>query len=68
MTSFAKNYFPQTDVYGIDPSGKSIEDAIQQFKTIEFKILHNNQMPYASSSMDFVFSAGVFHHIPFEAP
>lgn len=66
MTFFAKKYFPNSALYGIDPSSKSIEDAAEQFKDITFEVLQNNTMPYQNASMDFVFAAGVFHHIPFD--
>ena len=66
MTSYAKKYFPQSMLFGIDPSSKSIEDGKRQYADIEFDVLQNNKMPYKDASMDVIYSAGVFHHIPFD--
>jgi ubiquinone/menaquinone biosynthesis C-methylase UbiE len=66
MTFFAEKQFQKSKFYGIDPSSESIKEAQANFKSIEFSVLYNNIMPYANDSMDFVFAAGVFHHIPFD--
>ena len=68
MTNYAQQYFPHANIFGIDPSSKSIEYAQQIFKNtpITFNILEGNKTPYADQNFDLIYAAGVFHHIPFE--
>lgn len=68
MTNFVQQTFPNAKLYGTDPSPKSIEQAKNSFKNIQFSINsdENTSLCYESKTFDVIFSAGVFHHIPFE--
>lgn len=68
MTKYARSYFPQATVCGIDPSAKSIEFAQYQYgnSAMHFSLLTDDTLPYADKSMDLIYAAGVFHHIPFD--
>lgn len=68
MTHFVQMMFPNASVYGIDCSSKSIEAAKKQFPHIQFSISEeeNEKMEFAEETFDLIFSAGVFHHIPFQ--
>ncbi|MGB7978222.1 MAG: class I SAM-dependent methyltransferase [Chlamydiales bacterium] len=68
MTHFVRNQFPRAQLYGVDPSPKSVEEARRQFNGILFS-LNSDERPeldFSSSLFDLIFSAGVFHHIPFD--
>jgi ubiquinone/menaquinone biosynthesis C-methylase UbiE len=67
MTHFVQQEFPQAKVYGIDPSPKSIEEAKTHYEKIRFSTHseEQKQLPFRDDSFDLIFSAGVFHHIPF---
>lgn len=66
MTSIFKKNYQNAEVYGIDPSSKSIEYAARHYPDIKFAALENKSLPYAASSMDLIFAVGVFHHILFD--
>lgn len=67
MAHFVKYYFPQADVYGIDPSQDSIEVAQEAYSHITFSSFYDDEpIPFANNSFDLIYAAGVFHHIPFE--
>lgn len=67
MTYFVKNAFKNASVYGVDPSPKSVEEAKSQFSGIEFCLSsdQHSHLDFKNESFDLIFSAGVFHHIPF---
>ncbi len=67
MTHFVKKTFPKALVHGVDPSPKSIETAQKQFHGIQFSLScdQHSHLDFKSESLDLIFSAGVFHHIPF---
>ncbi len=68
MTNFVQQSFPQAGVYGVDPSPKSIQAASQQFPHLHFSLSseESTQLHFKTDFFDIIFSAGVFHHIPFE--
>jgi ubiquinone/menaquinone biosynthesis C-methylase UbiE len=66
MTELVHKVFPQATLFGIDPSEKSIEVAQRNFKTPHFFWFDGNKTDFTDQSMDLIFAAGVFHHIPFE--
>lgn len=68
MTNFVKETFPKAHVYGVDPSSKSIETAKKKFPGIEFSINSDEKekLAFEAKTFEIIFSAGVFHHIPFE--
>lgn len=65
MTSFVKNIYQGADVYGVDPSVESIEVARMAYETINFSV-SGDKLEFDDNSLDVIFSAGTFHHIPFE--
>ncbi|MBU6383010.1 MAG: methyltransferase domain-containing protein [Verrucomicrobia bacterium] len=67
MTQFVHNEFPNGQIYGVDPSPKSIEAAQKQCPGVMFSVNSEEsmQLDFENHSLDLVFSAGVFHHIPF---
>lgn len=67
MTNFVKHQFTKAHMFGVDPSPKSIEEAKTQFKEIDFSI-NSDELPrlnFPSDHFELIFTAGVFHHIPF---
>ena len=66
MTELTLKAIPQAEAFGIDPSAKSIEEAQRNFKAPHFFWFDGATAPFANNSMDLIFAAGVFHHIPFE--
>lgn len=68
MTHFVQHSFPKGALYGVDPSPKSIEQAQRQFPQIHFFLNSEEEtrLEFSDGFFDLIFSAGVFHHIPFE--
>lgn len=68
MTHFVQSEFPHAKLYGVDPSPKSIETAKNQFQDIHFSLSSEEtvKLKFEDSFFDIIFSAGVFHHIPFD--
>lgn len=63
-----KEYFPNSFIYGIDVSKKSIEYATNKNKhlTNTFYSLYDGQtIPFDVKKFDIILAANVFHHIPF---
>lgn len=60
-----RDFFPHSQIICTDVSSRSIEIAKRRFPGREESILiEGNGIPLASESVDVVFSACVFHHIP----
>ena len=58
-------YFPHSKIMGVDVSEKSIEIAKQRFSPNAILQSYDGEtLPYEDSSLDIIFSACVFHHIP----
>lgn len=68
MTNYVRKTFSKAKVYGVDPSPKSIEEAKSSFEEIHFSINSEEKedLEFKNGTFDLIFSAGVFHHIPFE--
>lgn len=66
MTSFVSKEFPKVNVYGVDPSPKSIEEA-KRFENIKFSVSsdQNTKLNFEDNYFDVIYAAGAFHHIPF---
>ena len=67
MTHFVKKMFPKGELFGVDPSPKSIEAAKKYFSEITFSVNSEEKahLNFEDHFFDLIFSAGVFHHIPF---
>lgn len=66
MTELVHKVFPLAKVSGIDPSAKSIDEAQKSFTKPHFAWFDGARAPFNNQSMDLIFAAGVFHHIPFD--
>lgn len=68
MTDFVAKEFAQAQLFGVDPSPKSIKAAQLKYPAINFCL--NSQttsdLPFEDNEFDIIYSAGTFHHIPFE--
>jgi len=64
MAHEVQSLFKDAHVYGVDPSSESIEEAQEINPDINFSV-SNDTIPFDRGSFDLVYSAGVFHHIPF---
>lgn len=65
MTSFVQHIFVHADMYGVDPSTESIEIAREAYEGIHFSP-SDETLHFPDNSFDFIYAAGVFHHIPFD--
>lgn len=68
MTSCVSTYFPHAQLYGVDPSHQSIQTAQQAFPSLNFSVNSEEKtvLDFKDAHFDIIFSAGTFHHIPFE--
>lgn len=66
MTHFVSQQFPQSIIHGVDPSTESIKIAQESYPNITFGVSGDTLENFADNTFDVIFSAGVFHHIPFE--
>lgn len=63
-----KEYFPNSYVYGIDVSQKSIEYATNKNKDLKntfYSVYDGMSIPFDIKHFDIILAANVFHHIPF---
>jgi SAM-dependent methyltransferase len=67
MTSFLKQQFPRSTVFGVDPSPKSIEIAQKNYPEVSFAVNSDTSttVEFPDELFDVVCAAGAFHHIPF---
>ncbi len=66
MTLEVKKLFPNTSLYGVDPSSESIDLAKKTVPTGFFYTSGGTTLSFFESNMfDVIYCAGVFHHIPF---
>jgi SAM-dependent methyltransferase len=63
---FFRKYFGRSEIYCADVSERSIEIAQARFPGNEQYVLIGRHVPMETHSVDIVFSACVFHHIPHE--
>ena len=68
MTHYVKKNFPKAELFGVDSSPKSIKEAQTNFDGITFSVNSEEhpQLDFKTHFFDLIFSAGVFHHIPFK--
>ncbi len=66
MTELVHKTFPQARLFGVDPSEKSIQVAQQNFSNPLFAWFDGIRTAFQNQSMDLIFAAGVFHHIPLD--
>ncbi|HRH35228.1 MAG TPA: class I SAM-dependent methyltransferase [Catalimonadaceae bacterium] len=66
LTYFSQ-YFPEADLFGIDVSELSIEEAAaKKIPKTEVKVYDGINIPYADNQFDAILVATVMHHIRFE--
>ena len=65
MTHAVQKRFPHATMHGVDPSPESIKVAQKNHPRIQFKVSEDNLRIFKDNTFDLIFSAGVFHHIPF---
>lgn len=63
MTEYIKRYFMYSKIYGADISQKSIIQARESFRGIDFSVIDGSYLPFEEREFDLVVAAGVFHHI-----
>lgn len=66
MTNYVQKQFVQATIYGTDPSQLSIEYAAKHHPRITFAHLQKNELNFPANTFDLIYTAGVFHHIPFD--
>lgn len=68
MTNFVSKYFQQAQIFGVDPSIKSIENAQATYNHINFSVNSESdtKLLFKNEMFDLIFCAGTFHHIPFD--
>ncbi len=68
MTSYVNQYFPQAEIYGVDPSPESIKIAQELYPNMHFGINYDDKpdLEFADNSFDLSLAVGAFHHIPFK--
>lgn len=68
MTHYVSQLFTKAQIYGIDPSLKSIETAQRLFPSLTFFVNHEQHvnLNFEDNTFDLIYAAGVFHHIPFD--
>jgi ubiquinone/menaquinone biosynthesis C-methylase UbiE len=65
--SFFSTYFPKSQLFGIDVSEKSIEEAAARtIPNAEVRAYNGTQIPYPNDAFDLILVATVMHHIRFE--
>jgi SAM-dependent methyltransferase len=63
---YFRKYFSESEIICADVSGRSIEIAQTRFPGQEKYLIIDQSIPLPSASLDVVFTACVFHHIPHE--
>lgn len=65
---FIRKYLPQSSIFSVDVSGRSIEAARERNKGLRdatFETFDGSHIPFGIA-FDVVLIANVFHHVPFE--
>ena len=63
---FLSEYFPSSNIHGVDISEKSLAIASEKYGSLgDFQVFDGKTTSYSDETFDVVFSAGVFHHVPF---
>jgi SAM-dependent methyltransferase len=64
---YFRKYFPRSQLTCADVSGRSLEVSRARFPGDEvYAPLAGDRLPFSDNSLDLIFSACVFHHIPHE--
>lgn len=64
---FFRQYFPASQLYGIDVSEKSIEEAKEKnIPEADLKVYNGTEIPFADNFFDLILVATVLHHIRFD--
>ena len=66
MTNEVKKLFPNSTIYGVDPSSESIEIAKKEYPEIPFYVSRTTVPFFENNLFDVIYCAGVFHHIPYK--
>jgi ubiquinone/menaquinone biosynthesis C-methylase UbiE len=62
---FFNSYFPQATISGIDPSGESIQAAMQRgIPACTFTTYDGSHIPFPEKSFDLIFLSCILHHVP----
>ena len=65
-SSFLSEYFPGSNLHGVDVSEKSLAIASERYECLgEFLVFDGETTTFSDETFDVVFSAGVFHHVSF---
>ena len=65
-TPFLSEYFPDANLHGVDVSEKSLAIASERYECLgDFLVFDGKTTTYSDETFNVVFSAGVFHHVPF---
>ena len=66
MTSFVNKYFPQAEIFGVDPSLESIKIAQKNYPQLHFSTNYDEKpdLDFEDASFDLALAVGAFHHIP----
>ena len=65
-TPFLSEYFPDSNLHGVDVSEKSLAIASERYECLgDFLVFDGKKTKYFDETFDVVFSAGVFHHVSF---
>jgi len=59
---FFKRYFPKSDIFIFDISKKSLKIAAEKFSFV--KVIYEDELFSYRNFFDFIFVAGVYHHVP----
>ena len=63
---FLSEYFQNSNLHGVDVSEKSLAIASEKYGSLgDFQVFDGKTTTYSDETFDVVFSAGVFHHVPF---
>lgn len=65
MTKEIHTFFPKSEVYGVDPSPEILKLAQRNCPNATFKTSDKKLNLFNNKKFDLIFSAMVFHHIPF---
>lgn len=66
MTKEIHSFFPKSEVYGVDPSPEILKLAQNNCPKVTFKTSDKKLNLFDNKKFDLIFSAMVFHHIPFD--
>lgn len=64
LTNFVQEVFYEATVMGIDTSATAITQAQATFGQLTFIPLTGPLLPFNNHTVDFIYAANVFHHIP----